>query len=296
MSARITGIMPAAITWFNADLSLAIPDTIAYYRTMLDAGCDGIVSMGTTGEANSLSFRERCALIDAVGESGFAGKVIAGIGCCNLPETAELGRIAAAAGLSGLLIMPPFFYRGISDEGVFAAYDHVLGQLGADPLPVYIYDFPKMSGIDIALETIEQLRRAYPGLIAGLKNSAGDFEEMQCQHAAFDDFDVFAGSEEFLLPAMQAGLAGCISASFNVFAEDAAALMRVWRQPEAEARQHSLTAKRRAIAAYPLIPAAKALIGDARGSSLAVRPPLMALKPDELAALKQSLSEVEEGA
>ena len=126
MTSRITGIMPAAITIFNEDLSLNTARTITFYHSMLEKGCDGIVSMGTTGEANSLSFRERCQLIDAVAESGFADKVIAGVGCCNLPETIELGGIAKEAGINGLLIMPPFFYRGVSDAGVFAAYAHVI--------------------------------------------------------------------------------------------------------------------------------------------------------------------------
>lgn len=296
MSTRITGIMPAAITAFNADFSLNAKGTISFYRTMLDAGCDGVVSMGTTGEANSLSFRERCTMIDAVADSGFAGKVIAGIGCCNLPETAELGRISASAGLNALLIMPPFFYRGISDDGVFAAYAHVIEQLGPDPLPVYIYDFPKMTGIDIALETIARLRETFPGLIAGLKNSAGDFEEMKAQDAAFDDFDVFAGSEEYLLPALQAGLAGSISAGFNAFAADGAALMGAWQSPEAEAMQMKITAKRHVLAAYPLIPASKALIGEADSTYRAMRPPLMPLTPDQTAALKLSLAELDQGA
>lgn len=296
MSTRITGIMPAAITAFNADFSLNAQGTISFYRTMLDAGCDGVVSMGTTGEANSLSFRERCTMIDAVADSGFAGKVIAGIGCCNLPEIAELGRISASAGLNALLIMPPFFYRGITDDGVFAAYAHVIEQLGPDPLPVYIYDFPKMTGIDIALETIARLRETFPGLIAGLKNSAGDFEEMKAQDAAFDDFDVFAGSEEFLLPALQAGLAGSISAGFNAFAADGAALMGAWQSPEAEAMQMKITAKRHALAVYPLIPASKALIGEADSTYRAMRPPLMPLTPDQTAALKLSLAELDQGA
>ena len=138
MTSRITGIMPAAITLFHADLSLDIGGTISFYRAMLDAGCDGVVSMGTTGEANSLSFRERCRLIDAIAASDFAPRVIAGVGCCNLPETIELGRIAKSAGLGGLLIMPPFFYRGVSDAGVYAAYAHVIDQLRPHPLPVYL--------------------------------------------------------------------------------------------------------------------------------------------------------------
>ena len=293
MTSRITGILPAAITVFHENLSLNISGTINFYRSMLDKGCDGVVSMGTTGEANSLSFRERCSLIDAVAGSGFAGRVIAGIGCCNLPETIELAVIAKDAGINGLLIMPPFFYRGVTDEGVFAAYAHVIEQMGPDPLPVYIYDFPKMSGIDIAMETIANLREAFPGVIAGIKNSSGNFEEMKAQGAAFEDLDVFSGTEEYLLPALQAGLAGSISAGFNVFADDAAELMKVWKRPEAEALQKKMTAKRHAMAAYPLIPASKSLLADTSGEPQAVRPPLMMLKPEELEALKRSLGDLD---
>lgn len=293
---RITGILPAALTLFHDDLSLDTDGTLAFYRSMLDAGCDGIVAMGTTGEANSLAFRERCALIDALGASGFGDKVIAGIGTCNLPETIELGDISKQAGLAGLLIMPPFFYRGVSDEGVYAAYAHILERLGPGALPVYIYDFPKMSGIDIALDTIAKLREAFPGRIVGLKNSSGDFEEMKAQGAAFEDFDVFAGTEEYLLPALRAGLVGCISASFNVFAADGAALMAAWQGPQADTLQARLTAKRHALAGYPMIPANKGLLGRRDGRALAVRPPLMPLSATELDALAADLAAIGKGA
>ncbi len=294
MSPRIRGILPAALTPFNDDFSVNMAKLVAFYAELLEAGCDGIVSMGTTCEANSLSFAERLGVMEAVAEAGLSPRTIVGVGCCNLPETVALAKKACRSGAAGVLVMPPFFYRDVSQEGIFAAYAHTIEMIGADQIPFYIYDFPKMSGIDIALETIIRLREAFPGVIVGLKNSSGDFAEMKQQHEALDDFDVFSGTEEYLLDGLRAGFAGSISATFNLFAKEGAAVMQNWQGPEANALQDKLSRKRRTVAAYPLFPAAKGLIARRKGDAswANIRPPQMPLGADIIEELDRKLGAV----
>ncbi len=294
MRPPLRGILPAAITPFRDDLSVDPDALVAFYQYMLGLGCDGIVCMGTTGEAVSLSHAERIAILDRVADAGLGHKVIAGTSSCNMPESVELAKRAHEAGMAGILVMPPFFYRPASQEGVFAFYARMIEMIGAQILPLYIYDFPKMSGTDIELATIARLREAFPGIIAGLKNSSGDFAEMKRQSEAFDDFDVFSGTEEYLLEGLRAGLAGSISAGFNVFAAEAAAIMQNLHGPDAESLQQNLSAKRRIIAQYPLIAAAKGLQAHRSGDKawLNIRPPLMPLDDDALMHLQRQLEEV----
>jgi len=294
MNSRIRGILPAAVTPFNDDFSINMAKLVAFYSELLELGCDGIVSMGTTSEANSLSYDERLTVMEAVAEAGLSPRTIVGVGCCNLPETAGLARKACQTGAAGVLVMPPFFYRDVSQEGIYASYARTIEMIGADLLPFYIYDFPKMSGIDISLETILRLREAFPGVIVGLKNSSGDFAEMKQQHAALDDFDVFSGTEEYLLEGLREGFAGSISATFNIFAAEGAAVMQSWQTSQADALQETLTRKRRTVAQYPLFPAAKGLIarrsGDKRWAN--IRAPQMPLGENIIEQLDQKLAEI----
>ncbi len=294
MRPLLRGVLPAAMTPFRDNLSVDFDALAAFYKHMLGLGCDGIICMGTTGEAASLSFDERIAILEHVEQAGLAGRVIAGTGCCNMPESVGLAKKAYETGMAGILVMPPFFYRPASQEGVFAFYARMIEMIGAQMLPLYIYDFPKMSGTDIELETIARLREAFPGIIAGLKNSSGDFMEMKRQSAAFDDFDVFSGTEEYLLEGLQAGLAGSISAGFNILAAEAIRLMQNRQSRDAETIQQNLSAKRRVIAQYPLIAAVKGLQAHKSGDKawLNIRAPLMPLDNDALRRLQRQLEEV----
>ncbi|MBZ0218691.1 MAG: dihydrodipicolinate synthase family protein, partial [Fimbriimonadaceae bacterium] len=291
---RVKGLIPAAVTPFNSDLDIDFTAMVALHRRLLDQGCAAILSQGTTGEANSLSFTERLAVYDALGESGLGNKTMAGVGCCNLPETVALAKKAYDIGALGILVMPPFFYRAASDEGIYAYFCRVFDQIGGDLANVYIYDFPQMSGIDISLETILRLRDAYPGIIVGLKNSSGDFDEMKRQHAALDDFDLFPGTELYLLDGLREGFAGCISATFNVFAADAVKVWKTWQSDDADDLQKIVTAKRTATQASPMIPALKALLADSASSVIQdhIRPPLQNLNETEFKALKERLSKI----
>ena len=289
---RPRGVFAAALTPLQDDLSPDIAATIGHYRWLLDEGCDGIVCLGTTGEANSFSLDERLALLDALGETDLPAKLVVGTGCCAVPDTVRLSRKALEIGAAGVLVLPPFYYKGASDDGLFAAYAETIERIGDPALKLYIYHFPKMTAIDMGLELIGRLIAAYPDTVVGLKNSSGDWGNISAMIEAFPGFDVFAGSEEFLLPALALGGPGCMSATVNLLAPQSAELFAKWQDPEAEALQAHLTALRRTISQFAPIPAMKGLMARQTGTAAwtKVRPPLVAIDAAQIERLAADLA------
>lgn len=289
---RPRGVFAAALTPLQNDLSPDIGATIGHYRWLLDEGCDGIVCLGTTGEANSFSLDERLALLDALGETDLPSKLVVGTGCCALPDTVRLSKKAIEIGAAGVLVLPPFYYKNPSDEGLYAAFSETIERIGDPALQLYIYHFPKMTTIDMGLDLIGRLIAAYPENVVGLKNSSGDWGNISAMIEAFPGFDVFAGSEEFLLPTLKAGGPGCMSATVNLLAPQSAEVYAKWQSPEAEALQEHLTALRRTISQFAPIPAMKAIMARQTGQAAwtKVRPPLVAIDAAQTVRLADDLA------
>ncbi len=289
---RPRGVFAAALTPLQDDLSPDIGATVGHYRWLLDEGCDGIVCLGTTGEANSFSLDERLALLDALGETDLPSKLVVGTGCCALPDTVRLSRKALEIGAAGVLVLPPFYYKGASDDGLYAAYAETIERIGDPALKLYIYHFPKMTAIDMGLELIGRLIAAYPDTVVGLKNSSGDWDNIAAMIEAFPGFDVFAGSEEFLLPNLKLGGPGCMSATVNLLAPQSADLYAKWQDAGAEALQEHLTALRQTISKSAPIPAMKGLMARQSGQAAwtKVRPPLVAVEAAQTERLAAELA------
>lgn len=288
------GVYVAALTPVKADLS---PDTaafVAHCRWLLDQGANGLAVLGTTGEANSFSVDERLALLDALADGGIPGNtLLPGTGNCAIPDTVTLTRKALEVGSAGVVMLPPFYYKNVSDDGLYAAYDQVIQKVGDSRLRIYFYHFPQMSAVPISHDLIERLLKAYPGTIAGIKDSSGNLDNMLEMCRRFPGFGVFAGSEQFLLPVLRAGGAGCISATANV---TIAGCVDVYRNAEAadvDSRQQALTRQRLAIQSKVLIPALKRIMARATGSDAwnAVRPPNVPLSQADAAELFAALDE-----
>ncbi|MEE8545160.1 MAG: dihydrodipicolinate synthase family protein [Alphaproteobacteria bacterium] len=289
---RLGGVFAAALTPLRGDLSPDHGAMLGHYRWLLDHGCDGLAVLGTTGEANSFSVEERLAMIEALAASDIdPGRLLIGTGCCAIPDTVRLSRAALELGAAGVLMLPPFYYKNPSEDGLFAAFAEVVERLGDARLAVYVYHFPAMTGIDIGLGLLERLVAAYPGTVVGLKDSSGDWSHTEAVCRALPGFAVFAGSEQLLLPVLEAGGAGCISASVNVTCQLAAKLYARWREGDAVALQEDLSEVRLIIQGYPMIAALKRILAQTRGRSewLNMRPPLTPLGPDQAAALLGAL-------
>ncbi len=290
---RITGVLSPVVTPFKADLS---PDPERFVRQCrwLVSQNVGLAVFGTNSEANSLSLDERIELLDRlVGAGVDPARMMPGTGCCALPDSVRLTAHAVKLGCAGALMLPPFYYKGISEDGLFRSFAEVIERVGEARLRVYLYHIPPVAQVPITLPLVERLLRAYPAQTAGMKDSGGDWSDTKAFLDAFagSGFDVFAGSETFLLRNMRGGGAGCISATANVHPGPIARLAAMWRAADADAQQVRLDEIRGVFAQFPMIPALKAAIAhyghDASWAT--VRPPLVALTPAEAGALVTEL-------
>jgi len=278
---RLNGVWSPVLTPFNADFSPSVPRMVRHCRWLLERGV-GLSIFGTNSEANSLSVAEKRRLLDAVLASGVApGRLMPGTGACALPDVIELTRHAVEAGCGGVLMLPPFYYKGVGDEGLFRSYAHVIDRVADARLRIYLYHIPAVSQVAIGMALIDRLLKAFPGTIAGIKDSSGDWANTSAMLREFQPqgFDVFAGTEALLLPTLQGGGAGCITATGNVNPAPIVELFKHWRDADAEARQKALIETRAVFQRLPMIAAMKAAIawqsGDAGWSVL--RPPLVEL-------------------
>ena len=284
---RIKGILSPVLTPFNADGS-ADPDRFARHcRWLLDQDV-GLAVFGTNSEANSLTVIEKRHLLDGLLAAGVnPAKLMPGTGACALPDAIELTRHAVSAGCAGVLMLPPFYYKGVSDEGLFRAFAQVIEAVADDRLRIYLYHIPPVSGVPITLTLIERLLKAFPGIIAGTKDSSGDWKNTSAMLERFQPqgFDVFAGSETFLLDNLRHGGKGCITATGNINPGPIDHLYQHWQTPQADALQAGITATRHIVQKVPMIPALKAIIAHWSKDSAweTVRPPLV-----ELSAAQQT--------
>jgi 4-hydroxy-tetrahydrodipicolinate synthase len=290
--ASFSGVLPPVLTPFDAELGPDPARFVAHCRWLLAQGASGLAPFGTTGEANSLSADERMALLEALIEAGIEPALLMpGTGCCALTDTVRLSRHAVEAGCGGVLMLPPFYYKGVADDGVFRSVAEVVERVGDSRLSVYLYHIPPVAQVGFAVEVIGRLIEAFPGTVVGLKDSSGEWSNTKAILEAFPGFATFSGSEVFLLDNLRAGGAGCITASGNVNLAAIRGLLERWRSPEADALQAEITALRKTIQAYPMIPALKAIVANHRDDPewARVRPPLLDLDADATQALLDDL-------
>ncbi len=286
------GVFSAALTPLNADLSPDHATFLAHCRHLLGEGCDGIAMLGTTGEANSFSLKERQALLEAVVAGGIdPARLLPGTGVAAFTETVDLTRHALSVGVTTVVMLPPFYYKGVSDDGVVAAYSEVVERIADPRLRVVLYHIPQVSAVPISHGVIAQLRQRYPTTFTGIKDSSGDLANMVAMVERFPGFAVLAGADPLLLPLLKAGGAGCITATSNLVARDLAFIAKHFADPAqaeaVDAAQARVVAARNRVSRFAQMASLKALMARASQSDgwLRMRPPLLPLSPEELAAL-----------
>jgi 4-hydroxy-tetrahydrodipicolinate synthase len=283
------GINAAVVTAMNADLSIDLDRMAAHCRWLLANGCNGLAVLGTTGEANSLGISERIDVLEGLVKRGIpAAKMLPGTGTTAITDTVLLTRKAAELGCRGALLLPPFYYKGPSDDGLLAYFNEVIQRVAGD-MKLYLYNFPQQSAIPFSVEFIGRLLKANPGKVKGIKDSSGNYENSLAYVEAFarDGFEVYAGDDSLLQALLEKGSAGSITAASNVNCALGAEVYANWNNAKGTAAQAILTATRKAVTATPLIPSLKALVarntGDARW--LNIRPPHLKLTEAQTAAL-----------
>ena len=278
---RIRGVLAPVLTPFDAQLAIDGTRFIAHCRWLVAQGA-GLAIFGTNSEAASIAVPERLALTEQLVAAGVpAARLMPGTGACALSDAVELTRQASRIGAAGALMLPPFFFKGVSDDGLFAYYAEVIERVGSGCAPIYLYHIPQVSQVPITLELIERLLKRYPGVVAGAKDSSGDWANAKAMidNFAGSGFDVFPASESLMSRSMPIGGAGCISATANLNPGGIRALIEGWNGPQAVQLQTQADTVRKIFQAAPMIPAMKYTVGhfanDPRWRT--VRPPLVAL-------------------
>ncbi|MFI4961046.1 MAG: dihydrodipicolinate synthase family protein [Hyphomicrobiales bacterium] len=291
MRKTLSGVIAAVATPIGEDGAPDLKRAVNLARTLLDNGCDGLNVLGTTGEATSFSRDERKAVMSAYKAAGLPlDRLMVGTGAAAVSDAVALTRHAAELGFAGALVLPPFYYKGVPDDGLLA-YIGTLVQATADqPIPIYLYHFPAMSGLPWHVTLIKRLLESFPSRIVGLKDSSGDMAYASSAAAIAPDFAVFPSTEAALLEARSGTFAGCISATANLNADLCA---RAWRSGDAGALDAAVTI-RKLFDGKPLVSGVKALLAHIHDDpALArVKPPLSALSASDRTTIVASYDSV----
>lgn len=293
LPAGMGGVLAPVLTPFDAGLR---PDAALFVRMCrwLVGQDAGLAMFGTNSEGNALSVGERRGLLEAAIDAGIpAGKMLPGTGSCSLTDAVELTQVAVRHDCAGVLVLPPFYYKGVTDDGLFAFFSELIERVGDARLRIYLYHIPPVAQVGISEALIGRLLKRYPQAIAGIKDTGADwaYTERVIDSFAPEGFAVYAGTETILLKTLQRGGRGCISATANVNPAAIVSLYREWRGDDAEQAQAALNQLRAVFQAYPLIAAMKAALAGATGLSQwgRLRPPLQSLTAQQAAMLAGQL-------
>ncbi|MBN1956836.1 MAG: dihydrodipicolinate synthase family protein [Desulfuromonadales bacterium] len=293
---RIRGILAPVITPFKADLSPDPERLITHCKWLLSQNC-GLAVFGTNSEANSLSVNEKKVLLDRLTAAGIdPSRMMPGTGSCSLSDSVELTRHAVTSGCAGVLMLPPFYYKNVSEDGLYRYFAEVVERVGDARLKIYLYHIPPVAVVGITAGLVERLLKNYPSAIAGMKDSSGDWSntKMMLDNFAEQGFDVFTGNETFLLANMQNGGAGCISATANVNPAAIDRLYREWQHSDATTQQQNLNSVRQTVGQAMMIAALKSVVAHYAEDSewMTVRPPLTELDQDQVNKIVYDLEQL----
>lgn len=300
MSFAIEGVYCAAATPLKSDGTPDLALFGAHTKALIEEGCHGIAMLGSTGEANSFSARERMDLLEAAIAGGTRPEqLLPGTSSCAVTEAVELTRHAVQAGVKGVVLLPPFYYTAFSDDSLFRFYASIIEKVADDRLKVILYHIPMLTGVPISHELIAMLVQAFPDTVVGIKDSDGKIENMHAISARFPGFGVLAGADPLLLPVLQGGGAGCITASSNLVARELRVVYDHWNDPakadQVKAAQDVIVAWRNLTNSYTQLPTVKTMLAKRRGDKgwLNVHPPFSALSADEAAKVWAVMDELE---
>ena len=291
-AAPLRGVWPALLTPLGANLDIDHARFAAHARSLLAAGCGGVTPFGTTGEGPSFSLAERREAVDALIRNDVpAARILVSVSCAALPETLELTRHALAIGAHGCLMMPPFFLKSVSDQGVIDAYRYVIDGVADPRLRLYLYHIPQVSGVALSHDVIRTLSRLYPQTIVGIKDSGCELPASLALARAFmPGLTVYVGNEPDLPELGRLGSTGAVSGLANFVPR---LVHRLVARPDAPGTARDLARVNELLAllgGYSLTPALKGIMAALTGEPgwLRVRPPLVALTPASFAALERA--------
>ena len=280
----MSGVIAAIATPIDETGAPDLARAIKLARFLLDNGCNGLNVLGTTGEATSFSLAERKSVMDAYKANGLPlERLMVGTGAAAVSDAVALTKHAAELGFAGALVLPPFYYKGVPDDGLAAYIDTLVQATASAPIPIYLYHYPAMSGLPWRVALIDRLLKAHPTRIVGLKDSSGDMAYARAAAAVKPGFAVFPSTEAALIEARRGEFAGCISATANLNADLCA---RAWATGDTVALEAAV-AIRKLFEGKPLVPGVKALLAHIHGDPALARtkPPLAMFPAADRAAV-----------
>lgn len=292
-SRRFSGVIAPVVTPYGEDGAPDADRFIEQCEWLLDDGCTGLAPFGTTSEGNSLGIDEKMELLEELVDADVdPKKLMPGTGSCSVADAIIMTEHAVELGCGGVLMLPPFYYKNPSEEGLFRYFAEVIEEVGDESLKVYLYHIPPVAQVGFPLSLITRLRKEFPEVVVGLKDSSGDWSNTKAILDENPGFEVFPGSEVFLLDGMRNGAAGCISATANVAAGRIRQVFDNWQGPDADRLQGEITALRKAIQAYPMIPFLKALLAHYREDPVwaEIRAPFTEMPAEDVAKAVQQLA------
>lgn len=292
----IKGLIAPILTPFDDNLNLDQARYNELAKHLLNTGLSGLAPFGTTGEALSVSNAERKAALEGLVAAGIdPGVMIPGTGLCNLPDTVDLCQHAIAQGCAGVMTLPPFYFKGMSDDGLYAYYVELIKRINDPRLKIYLYHIPQVSGVGLSIDLVRRLHTDYPETVVGIKDSSGVWENTEAL-LGIKGLIVYPGAELPIIEAIRLGAPGCISATANLNGTDIAEVIDLclagnW--DEAAAKHEKVTAVRLMFQEYAPIPAQKALLARSTGhkSWANLRPPMRPMAPEALEELATGLTE-----
>ena len=294
-SIPIRGVLVPLLTPFNDDMTVATDLYVAHAQRVLDQGCAGLVPFGTTGEALSVGVDERIAAVRALVDAGIdPATMIPGTGLSNVADTARLSRACLDMGCAGVMTLPPFYYKGVSEEGLYRHFVQLLEAIG-DDARVFLYHIPPIAIVGIPVTLAARLHEEFPRQVVGIKDSSGEWDNTRAL-LGIDGLIVYPGSELPLVEALELGAPGCISATANINGSAIARLIAAYFEGDAERvreLQQDVKRFRLRLQDYAPIPAQKRLLalttGDERWAN--VRPPLVRMPEEHGRALLKMLQD-----
>lgn len=289
------GVFAASVTPLKKDFSIDHEALFNHCNWLLANGNNGICFMGTTGEANSFSMEERMAALDYLIEKGIpAHLLLVGTGCCALPDTIKLTQHTVSKKVGGILMLPPFYYKGLTDDGLTQYFKLVIEAVGDPDLKIYLYHFPKMTGVPFTVSLVKNLVELFPDTIVGMKDSGGDWNNMETICREIPGFKLYAGTEKYFLNVLKANGAGVISATTNLTGPMAAAVYARKDEPDATELQAQLTDARAALEGPPFPSSVKHVLAKRSQNSdwLHIRPPNSNLTSSQIKELEDKLASI----
>ena len=283
-------VYSAVLTPFKKDLTIATKLFISHCEFLLKNNIR-LAPLGTTGEANSVSISEKVDLIKTIANSDLPKeKIIIGTGNTSFVDATLLTKTAVENKIYSVLLLPPFYYKNVSDEGVYQYYKEIINTVKSMNLRIFLYNIPQVSGVTISIDLVNRLKKEFTDTITGIKDSSGNFENTK-KYKEIKNFIVYPGSEKFLYDGLHIGCSGCISATTNVNIE-AAKLINSFDKSEGESINKKIKSVRDVFEKYPVIPALKATKIKENSNWSNIRPPLVALSDQQRSNLAKDLKDI----